>query len=362
MILNEYDSVFADSKEADDEFDVLFDQEDSLIDSIEGLKENGDPLTGNEGSSSDVAEDRSCDDCNPDYEKDIDASDSKTAPKDAEGTEGYDFEEKPEIDKKDDQTTVDEKDVEPTGEDKYQNEDVEYDFVDDGESGCPAGEAEKRSDMDSNPDYEKDIDASDSKTAPKDAEGTEGYDFEEKPEVGKEDDQTTVDEKDVEPTGEDKYQNEDTDFTMSLDEEDEVIDGEEDVEVSDDDGEVEVDYTADMDAEPAATDAESECGSKCGGKSGCVKEDGEEDVDTGNGELEEDPLDFANPDLSPEGDDEYKNEAAEEIDKEVMDVAAPDGEDSDVEDAIVDDAENEPASDNLEYDFSDEEIIDKLIG
>lgn len=40
------DSVFAVAADYDSEFDVLFDQEDSLIDTVNGVNEAGDPLTG----------------------------------------------------------------------------------------------------------------------------------------------------------------------------------------------------------------------------------------------------------------------------------------------------------------------------
>ena len=109
--MNGYDTVFANANNETEEFDVMFDQEDSLIDTIVGCDENGDPLTGAEVCPAATAEERSCDDCNPDYEKDIDADDSKDAPKDAEGTVGYDFEDEPEVDKKDDETYVDPDDV-----------------------------------------------------------------------------------------------------------------------------------------------------------------------------------------------------------------------------------------------------------
>jgi hypothetical protein len=109
--MNGYDTVFADAKNEIEDFEVMFDQEDSLIDTIVGCNESGDPLTGAEVCPAKTADERSCDDCNPDYEKDIDADDSKDASKDAEGTVGYDFEDEPEVDKKDDETFVDPDDV-----------------------------------------------------------------------------------------------------------------------------------------------------------------------------------------------------------------------------------------------------------
>ena len=89
--MNGYDTVFANANDEELEFDVMFDQEDELIDTIVGCNESGDPLTGAENCPAATADERSCDDCNPDYEKDIDAPDTKDAPKDAEGTVGYDF-------------------------------------------------------------------------------------------------------------------------------------------------------------------------------------------------------------------------------------------------------------------------------
>lgn len=54
---NNFDSVFDNSVNDDLEFDVVFDQEDSLIDTVNGVNESGDPLTGE-----DCPEASGCDD------------------------------------------------------------------------------------------------------------------------------------------------------------------------------------------------------------------------------------------------------------------------------------------------------------
>ena len=118
--MNGYDSVFALANDKELEFDAMFDQDEELVDIVCGYNENGDPLTGADACPAATAEDRSCDDCNPDYDKDIDASDSKDAPKDAEGTVGYEFEEKPEVEKLDDNSKVDD-DVKDEEDPEYQD-------------------------------------------------------------------------------------------------------------------------------------------------------------------------------------------------------------------------------------------------
>jgi hypothetical protein len=108
--MNGYDTVFANAKDEELEFETMFDQEDDLIDTIVGCNECGDPLTGADPCPVKTADERSSSDDNPDYEKDIDGCDTN-APSDAEGTVGYDFETKPEIGSKSDESTVDAKDV-----------------------------------------------------------------------------------------------------------------------------------------------------------------------------------------------------------------------------------------------------------
>ena len=132
--MNNYDSVFANAKDEENEFEIMFDQEDDLIDTIVGCNENGDPLTGADPCPVATAEDRSSSDDNPDYEKDIDADDTKGAPKDAEGTVGYDFETTPEYNGKPDDQTVPE--AEPVeGEKEYQDKEVTDKGVEDTVTG-----------------------------------------------------------------------------------------------------------------------------------------------------------------------------------------------------------------------------------
>ena len=260
--MNGYDTVFANAKDEELEFETMFYQEDDLIDTIVGCNENGDPLTGADPCPVATAEDRSSSDDNPDYEKDVDADDSKDAPKDAEGTVGYDFEEEPENDGKvDDQTTVDPKDVKI-------EEEVDFDI-----------------------------------TIPKDAEGTVGYDFEVNPEVGSKDDQTTVDSDEV-----------------KIEEEAEEVDY---------DG-IEGDGTEKTSPAPP-----TELAADCGDGNCCaapiiatVKEESEEDVD---------------------------------IDKIDKDVEAIEDIEGYLDDDAIEDAETKDPDPNLDYDIGDEEVIDYVI-
>ena len=370
--MNGYDSVFANAKDEELEFEVMFDQEDDLIDTIVGCNENGDPLTGAEPCPAATAEERSDNESNPDYEKDIDAADSKDAPKDAEGTVGYDFEDEPEIKGEvDDQTKPEAEPVE--GEDEYQEKDNSDKGVEDTVTGTiendkdvleayfaetedelsgadtnSATNAKERSCDDCNPDYEKDVDASDTKNAPKDAEGTVGYDFEEKPELaGKVDDQTNVDPKDV-----------------KIDEE------------------VDYDITIPKDAEGTVGydfEVNPEIGSK----------DDQTNVDSKDVKVEEE-VDYDMPDLPPEGTEkttpagptdietdcgdvagatnavvgyDFENEAAEEpeVEKIDKDVEAIEDPENYLDDDAIDDVESGDPKTKLDYDISDEDIIDYAI-
>ena len=405
--MNGYDSVFANAKDEELEFEVMFDQEDALIDTIVGCNESGDPLTGAEPCPAATAEERSDDESNPDYEKDIDAADSKDAPKDAEGTVGYDFEDKPEIKGEvDDQTKPEAEPVE--GEDEYQEKEdsdkgvedtvtgtiendkdvleayfaeaeddelgyVEKDteeerltdapevtpddieatakevakesdatdaeeVVDNSDKGVEdtvtgtiendkdvleayfaeaedelsgsdtdsSKNADERSCDDCNPDYEKDVDAKDSKDAPKDAEGTVGYDLEVKPEIdSKVDEQTTVDAKDV------KVEEE-----AELDYEGMAPEGTEKT-------------------SPAGpTDIETDCGDVAGATNAVVGYDFENEA----AEAEEPEID--------------------KIDKDVEEIENPEGY---IDDDAIDDVESKDPKTNLDYDMSDEDIIDYAI-
>ena len=303
--MNGYDTVFADAKNEIEDFEVMFDQEDSLIDTIVGCNESGDPLTGAEVCPAKTADERSCDDCNPDYEKDIDADDSKDAPKDAEGTVGYDFEDEPEVDKKDDETFVDPDDVSV-------DEDFDFSFAeaDDPLTGADTDsekEAEERSDADDDLDYE-DIDADDSKDAPKDAEGTVGYDFEDEPEVDKKDDETFVDPDDVKVE-------EEAELDYDLGEPEGTVDtspeGRED---------------GDAPTEPTDDCGTAGCGSCC------------EDVEVS--------YDFE------------KQAKKDSVDAEVEEIEDPEDVDSD---DILDFVDSDDSGKSLEYDYSDEEIIDDVL-
>ena len=279
--MNGYDTVFANANDEELEFETMFDQEDDLIDTIVGCNENGEPLTGAEPCPVATADERSSSDDNPDYEKDIDASDSKDAPKDAEGTEGYDFETEPEIDGKvDDSTTVDPKDVKvDEGFNFYLEEDEEEDSED----------------TDISEEVDFDI------TIPKDAEGTVGYDIEVNPEIGSRDDDSTVDPTEVKV-------DESFDFYLEEDEEDDFEGAEKTV--------PEEDPTVAM--------------NDCGGKGSCK-----------------------------EGFDFSLNEADDAgVDKDVADIEDPD---SYIDDDAIDDVNSKELDTNLEYDPSDEEVIDFVI-
>ena len=327
--MNGYDSVFANAKDEELEFETMFDQEDDLIDTIVGCNENGDPLTGADPCPAATAEDRSSSDENPDYEKDINAPDSKDVPKNAEGTTDYDFEEEPKVD---DNTEV-------KDQSKSEEEYTETKDSDKGVEDTVTGTIENEDDVlesyfkeaeasDENPDYEKDIDAPDSKdvpknvegtvknknieeeaeidfefdqTIPKDVEGTVGYDFEVNPEIGVRDDQSTVDPKDVKV-----------------------------------EEEVEIDYE---DIAPEGTEK-------------TLKVDPTEvSADCGDGTCGTDvTYDFEE---AAEVPDEVKK-----IDKDVEDIEDIEGY---IDDDAIEDAETKDPDPNLDYDISDEEVIDYVI-
>ena len=118
-----YDSVFDIANDADLEFDAIFDEDDELADTIEGVNEDGKSLIYEEDefaelhqTDDDATPDDLRDELGPDHDEDFGA-------KDAEGTVGYDFENKPEIGKKDDQSTVDVKDVKNEEDPDYQDSD-----------------------------------------------------------------------------------------------------------------------------------------------------------------------------------------------------------------------------------------------
>ena len=284
--MNGYDSVFANAKDEELEFEVMFDQEDDLIDTIVGCNENGDPLTGADPCSATNAEERSSSDDNPDYEKDIDADDTE-APKDAEGTVGYDFEDEPEIKGDvDDQTTVDAKDVKI-------EEEADFDFE---------------------------------VTVPKDAEGTVGYDFEVNPEVGSKDDQTEVDVKDVkvEEEVELDYEGITPDQTAAPEGSEKTIPaGPTDVATDCGDGGCPM---------VAATNVANDCGGTCATK--------------------EVSFDFENEAAEPE------EVEIKKIDKDVEEIEDVEGY---LDDDAIEDAETKDPDPNLDYDISDEEVIDYVI-
>ena len=445
--MNSYDTVFANANDEELEFDVMFDQEDSLIDTVVGCNEAGDPLTGAEACPAATAEERSCDDCNPDYEKDIDAPDTKDAPKDAEGTVGYDFETspenkgevddntKPEAEEVDGETDYQEKEVTDKGvedtvtgtidNDKdvleayfaeveselgYKETDTEDERITDaplqtpgdienvakkasagndasdveevvdnsdkgvedtvtgtidndkdimeayfreaedalnGQDTNPEVNAKERSCDDCNPDYEKDIDAKDSKDAQKDSEGTVGYDFETKPEIkGEVDNQTTVDPKNVKIEEEVDYDitiPKGVEGTVGYDfevnpevgsKDDETTVDAKDVKVEE---EAEVDYDIPMDGtektSPAGpTEVETDCGDgSCGKGSGC------------NEEVE---YDFE------------ESAKSDGVDKDVEAIEDPE---DDLNDYVLDDVETKGKKPSLDYDVSDEDLIDTVL-
>jgi hypothetical protein len=82
------DSVFAGSAEDDLEFDTIFDQEDSLIDTVCGCNEAGDPLTGVEFDELHQTDDNATPD---DIRDDLEGEDVKNGAPNPEGTK----EEKP---------------------------------------------------------------------------------------------------------------------------------------------------------------------------------------------------------------------------------------------------------------------------
>lgn len=87
LISHNMDSVFSDSVADDIEFDTVFDQEDSLIDTVNGVDECGDPLTGVDFPDLHQTDDES------DIEdvRDYDAEDDDFGAPNPEGTSGYDW-------------------------------------------------------------------------------------------------------------------------------------------------------------------------------------------------------------------------------------------------------------------------------
>ena len=452
--MNGYDTVFANAKDEELEFDIMFDQEDDLIDTIVGCNENGDPLTGADPCPVATAEDRSSSDDNPDYEKDVDASDSKDAPKDAEGTVGYDFEEDPELgnNKVDDQTVPEAEPVD--GEPEYQKtndsdkgvedtvtgtidneedvmeayfreaeeelgyketdteeeritdapeitpEDIEDtakevakendatdadEVVDNSDKGVedtvtgtiendkdiieayfkeaedilngadtnPEVNAKERSCDDCDPDYEKDVDADDTKNMPKDTEGTVGYDFEENPEFqGKPDDQTNVNPKDVKIDEEVDYEFDvtipkDAEGTVGYDFEvnpefvgrpdDQTTVDEKDVKVEED-VEVGYDFEEEMPEGTHSTSPEEPTNIPTNyDDEGCCKEEVGYDFEEAA---------------------EVEAEDIKKIDKDVEDIEDPEGY---IDDDAIEDAETKDPEVDLDYDISDEEVIDYVI-
>jgi len=443
--MNGYDSVFANAKDEELEFETMFDQEDDVIDTIVGCNENGDPLTGADPCPVATAEDRSDSDQNPDYEKDVDADDSKDAPKDAEGTVGYDFEKNPEVKEIDDNDKVEdepkaEADPEYQEEDKpsdkgvedtvtgtidnekdvlesyfaeaeelgYEEKETEEERITDAQEVTPedtekaaaevakgdnaqdaeevvknddkgvedtvtgtienekdvleayfaesdedpAKVADERSCNDCNPDYEKDIDAADSKDAPKDAEGTEEKKIEDKPEVdGKVDDQTTVDPKEVKVEEEVEYDitiPKDAEGTVGYDFEVNPEIGSKDDQSVVDEKEVKVEEEAELDYEgiaPEGTEKTSPAGPT------------EVEADCGDGncatQVQYDFEEAADASKEEEDKDEVKK-----IDKDVEDVEDPEGY---IDDDAINDVESKDPDTKLEYDISDEDLIDFAI-
>lgn len=80
-ITNKMDSVFAGSMENDSEFDVLFDQEDSLIDTVVGCNESGDPLTGVDFEDLHQTDDNA----DPDDVRDVESDDNAMGAPNPEG-------------------------------------------------------------------------------------------------------------------------------------------------------------------------------------------------------------------------------------------------------------------------------------
>ena len=451
--MNGYDTVFANAKDEEIEFETMFDQEDDLIDTIVGCNENGDPLTGAEPCPAATAEERSTSDENPDYEKDVDADDSKNVPNDAEGTVGYDFETKPEIDGKvDDQSVPEAEPVE--GEPEYQktndsdkgvedtvtgtidnNDDVlesyfkeaedelgyeetdteeerltdapevtpediedtakkvakENDATDaeevvnnsdkgvedtvtgtidnnddvlesyfkeaedelNGADTDSSKNAAERSCDDCNPDYEKDIDADDTKGAPKDAEGTVGYDFETNPEMsGKVDDQSTVDSDEVKVEEEVEFDTtipKDTEGTVGYDFEVNPEIGAKDDQSTVDSDEVKVEEEVDYDGiDPEAPPEGSEKTSPAG-PTNIVDDCGDGKCES---KCESVGYDFEEAATSDD------IEEIEKVDKDVEDIEDTEGY---IDDDAIEDAESKDPNVNLDYDFSDEEVIDYVM-
>lgn len=81
-VADNMDSVFASRIDESDDFDVMFDQEDSLIDTVNGVNEAGDPLTGVDFEDLHQTQD----DATVNDVKDVPADDDKMGAPNPEGT------------------------------------------------------------------------------------------------------------------------------------------------------------------------------------------------------------------------------------------------------------------------------------
>lgn len=97
MTGNDFDSVFANSADELNEFDVIFDEDDSIIDTVNGVNEAGDPLTGVDFPELHQTDD----DATPkDIEKELGNNNNTFGAKNIEGTEGFEPDDNSKLDTK----------------------------------------------------------------------------------------------------------------------------------------------------------------------------------------------------------------------------------------------------------------------
>lgn len=84
------DSVFSSATDAETEFDTMFDQEDSLIDTVNGCNEAGEPLTDTNFDELHQTDDEGV--TPKDIEDELEGDENTFGATDSEGTNGYDIE------------------------------------------------------------------------------------------------------------------------------------------------------------------------------------------------------------------------------------------------------------------------------
>ena len=316
--MSNYDSVFANAAEDIEDFDVMFDQEDDLIDTIVGVDESGVPLTG-----------KNFDELHQEEDKDTEVDNNFS----------------------DDDNSLDSfKDGSSDSDDFIKNSEEEYQKLknDAKVKDTVTGNIEDEEFISTN-EYFEDLFREDS------SEDNGG------------DEEFTDSEKDDEFVDGDSSEDEcgTNNYSYSTNEEDdEFIDGDVDSDDSDDDSSDD-DDTDDSSEEDDDDEKfiDGECG-ECGecGDSNCIDQDREDKESIGapsptmDGTEMIDEYDDEEDECVDEGDEEFI-EASIKIDTDVEKIADDEGD----EEFIDDKKTNKKASINLDYSYDDEEIIDSVL-